>query len=103
MSTLKIRSALVFILSFIFSPSLIGQFILVKKSEVMVYDTEADLIEILDSVEWDVRILGDEYQNKDFTGRDKYLEKCYFNKRPHTFSSSELRKRVAEKEASKSS
>lgn len=69
----------------------------------MVYDTEADLIEILDSVEWDVRILGDEYQNKDFTGRDKYLEKCYFNKRPHTFSSSELRERVAEKEASKSS
>ena len=41
--------------------------------EVMVYDTEADLIEILDSVEWDVRILGDEYQNIDFTGRDKYL------------------------------
>ena len=69
----------------------------------MVYDTEADLIEILDSVEWDVRILGDEYQNKDFTGRDKYLEKCYFNKRPHTFSSSELRERVVEKEASKSS
>ena len=69
----------------------------------MVYDTEADLIKILDSVEWDVRILGDEYQNKDFTGRDKYLEKCYFNKRPHTFSSSELRERVAEKEASKSS
>ena len=69
----------------------------------MVYDTEADLIEILDSVEWDVRILGDEYQNQDFTGRDKYLEKCYFNKRPHTFSSSELRERVAEKEASKSS
>ena len=67
--------------------------------EVMVYETEADLIEILDSVEWDVRILGDEYQNKDFTGRDKYFDKCYFNKRPHTFSSSELRKRVAEKES----
>ena len=71
--------------------------------EVMVYDTEADLIEILDTVEWDVRILGDEYQNKDFTGREKYLDKCYFNKRPHTFSSSELRERVAEKEASKNS
>ena len=69
----------------------------------MVYDKEADLIEILDTVEWDIRILGDEYQNKDFTGRDKYLDKCYFNKRPHTFSSSELRERVAEKEASKSS
>ena len=35
--------------------------------------TEADLIEILDTVEWDVRVLGDEYKDKDFTGRDKYL------------------------------
>ena len=39
MSTLKIRYALVFILSIIFSPSLFAQFNLVKKSEVMVYDT----------------------------------------------------------------
>ena len=68
--------------------------------EVLIYDTESDLLEILDTVEWDVRILGDEYQDKDFTGREKYLEKCYFNKRPHTFSSSELRKRVADKEFS---
>ena len=50
-----------------------------------------------------VESVGDEYKNKDFTGRDKYLDKCYFNKRPHTFSSSELRERVAEKEAIKSS
>ena len=64
--------------------------------EVMVYTTETDLMEILDSVDWDVRVLGDEYQDKDFTGRDKYLNKCYFNKRPHTFSSSELRQRVAD-------
>ena len=63
--------------------------------EVMVYTTETDLMEILDSVDWDVRVLGDEYQDKDFTGRDKYLNKCYFNKRPHSFSSSELRSRVA--------
>lgn len=71
--------------------------------EIMVYTTEADLIEILDTVDWDVRVLGDEYQDKDFTGRDKYLNKCYFNKRPHTFSSSELRKRVADKEINKNS
>lgn len=68
--------------------------------EVLIYDTESDLLEILDTVEWDVRILGDEYQDKDFTGREKYLEKCYFNKRPHTFSSSELRKRVSDKQLS---
>jgi glycerol-3-phosphate cytidylyltransferase len=71
--------------------------------EVMVYTTETDLMEILDSVDWDVRVLGDEYQDKDFTGRDKYLNKCYFNKRPHTFSSSELRQRVAGKEIKKDS
>ena len=63
--------------------------------EVIIYDREADLIEILDTLDWDVRILGDEYKDKEFTGRDKYLEKCYFNRRPHSFSSSELRERVA--------
>ena len=63
--------------------------------EVIIYDREADLLEILDTFRWDVRILGDEYQDKDFTGREKYLDKCYFNKRPHSFSTSELRNRVA--------
>jgi glycerol-3-phosphate cytidylyltransferase len=63
--------------------------------EVIIYDREADLLEILDTFSWDVRILGDEYKNKDFTGREKYLDKCYFNKRPHSFSTSELRNRVA--------
>ena len=63
--------------------------------EVIIYDREADLLEILNTLDWDVRILGDEYKDKEFTGRDKYLEKCYFNKRSHSFSSSELRERVA--------
>lgn len=63
--------------------------------EVIIYDREADLLEILNTLDWDVRILGDEYKDKEFTGRDKYFEKCYFNKRPHSFSSSELRERVA--------
>ena len=63
--------------------------------EVIIYDTEAELLEILDTVDWDVRILGEEYKNKDFTGREQTLNKCHFNKRPHNFSSSELRKRVA--------
>ena len=69
--------------------------------EVVIYDTENDLLDILDRLDWDVRILGDEYKDKDFTGRDQYLDKCYFNKRPHTFSSSELRERVADKENKK--
>ena len=65
--------------------------------EVVVYDREADVLEILRSMDWDVRILGDEYRNSDFTGREETLEKCYFNRRPHSFSSSELRLRVINK------
>jgi glycerol-3-phosphate cytidylyltransferase len=64
--------------------------------ETIVYDTEAHVLQILRSLQWNVRILGDEYRHKDFTGREETLERCYFNKRPHTFSSSELRARVAE-------
>ena len=69
--------------------------------EVIIYDTEAEVLEILDTVDWDVRILGEEYKNKDFTGREQTLNKCHFNKRPHNFSSSELRKRVAKEQFKK--
>jgi glycerol-3-phosphate cytidylyltransferase len=65
--------------------------------EIIVYETEADVLEILKSVDWDVRILGDEYRDKDFTGREETIDRCYFNTRPHNFSSSELRLRVVEK------
>ena len=63
--------------------------------EVIIYDTEADLLNIIGQVDWDIRIIGEEYKNKDFTGRDQTLERCHFNKRPHNFSSSELRERVS--------
>jgi glycerol-3-phosphate cytidylyltransferase len=63
--------------------------------EVIIYDTEQDLLNIIVQVNWDVRIIGEEYKNKDFTGRDLTLEKCHFNKRPHTFSSTELRARIS--------
>ena len=63
--------------------------------EIIIYDTEADLLNIIGQVDWDVRIIGEEYKDKDFTGRDQTLERCHFNKRPHTFSSSELRERVS--------
>ena len=65
--------------------------------EVTIYDTEDDLMQILETIEWDVYVIGEEYKNKFFTARDKYLDKCYFNKRTHNFSSSELRERVASK------
>ena len=67
--------------------------------EIIVYDTEKDVMEILKSVDWSVRILGDEYRDKSFTGREETIDRCYFNQRPHTFSSSELRLRVVEKSA----
>ena len=63
--------------------------------EVIIYDSEEDVLEIIETIDWDVRILGEEYRDKEFTGRDQTLDKCYFNKRPHNFSSSELRERVS--------
>ncbi|WP_121967079.1 adenylyltransferase/cytidyltransferase family protein [Myroides sp. N17-2] len=72
--------------------------------EIVPYATEQDLEDILRSFKVDVRILGDEYQDKNFTGR-KYCEEkgidLYYNSRDHRFSSSSLRKEVAEKENSK--
>jgi len=65
--------------------------------EVTIYDTEDDLMQILETIEWDVYVIGEEYKNKFFTARDKYIDKCYFNSRPHDFSTSELRERVASK------
>ena len=62
--------------------------------EIIVYNTERDVLGILKSVEWDVRIIGDEYRNKPFTGREETLDRCFFNRRPHQFSTSELRLRV---------
>ena len=63
--------------------------------EVIIYDSEEDVLKIIETIAWDVRILGEEYRDKEFTGRDQTLDKCYFNKRPHNFSSSELKERVS--------
>ena len=67
--------------------------------EIIVYSTEAQLLDILERVDWDVRILGEEYRDNEFTGREETLGRCYFNQRPHTFSSTELRDRVASRSA----
>ena len=72
--------------------------------EIVPYATEQDLEDILRSFEIDVRIVGDEYESRDFTGR-KYCEEngieLYYNKRDHRFSSSGLRKEVADRESNK--
>lgn len=66
--------------------------------EIVVYETESDLVDILSLYPIDVRILGEEYKDKDFTGRDVCKRRgirLHFNRRDHRFSSSELRKRLA--------
>ena len=72
--------------------------------EVIVYSTEKDLEDILKTLPINVRILGTEYQDKNFTGRDICLLRgidFYFNSRDHSFSSTDLRKRVYEAEKEK--
>lgn len=72
--------------------------------EIVVYQTEQDLRDLMLTLPIDVRILGVEYQNQDFTGRAEGSDrgiKCIFNSRDHSFSSSSLRKRVAEAEKTK--
>lgn len=66
--------------------------------QIVPYATEQDLEDVLRSFNIDVRIVGDEYREKNFTGRAYCEEKgieLYFNSRDHRFSSSGLRKIVA--------
>ena len=69
--------------------------------EIVVYATEKDLLDILNSYSIDVRIVGEEYQNKSFTGKELNMP-IFYNKRRHSFSTTELRKRVQEAETFKS-
>jgi glycerol-3-phosphate cytidylyltransferase len=65
--------------------------------EIIPYNTEEDLIDILTMYDIDVRILGEEYKSKDFTGKNECRKlgiDFYFNKRNHRFSSTGLRQRI---------
>ena len=65
--------------------------------EIIPYQTETDLEDILNMLHIDVRILGEEYKNGKFTGRAICVKRgieLFFNKREHRFSSSDLRNRV---------
>jgi glycerol-3-phosphate cytidylyltransferase len=67
--------------------------------EIVIYNTEKDLADILLTLPIDVRILGIEYASKDFSGKEiceKRNIKIIYNGRDHSFSSSSLRKRVVE-------
>lgn len=74
--------------------------------EIICYQTEADLVDILEMFKIDVKIMGEEYRNKDFTGKEVCKRKgiqLYFNRRDHRFSSSDLRNRIYQAQAQKNS
>lgn len=65
--------------------------------ETIVYESEEDVRNILRTIPWNVRIIGEEYMNKHFTGKKEFFKpgkEIYYNYRQHTFSSSELRERI---------
>lgn len=65
--------------------------------QIVPYATEKDLQDLLTSYPIDVRIIGEEYKNQRFTGYDLPMA-VYFNSRQHSFSSTELRERIANAE-----
>ena len=83
------------------SQSIIERYIQLKGSkyvdEIIPYVTEEDIEDILESFEIDVRIIGDEYKNKAFSGKEYCIKKgieIYYNSRDHRFSSSEIKSRL---------
>ena len=72
--------------------------------EIIPYITEKDLIDVLSSFKIEIRIIGEEYKEKNFTGKEYCKKKkieIYYNKREHRFSSSALRNQVANAENKK--
>jgi len=68
--------------------------------EIIPYTTEKELMDILLSYPIDVRIVGEEYRDKQFTGHELPMG-IHFNSRKHSFSTTNLRKQVAEGEKKK--
>jgi glycerol-3-phosphate cytidylyltransferase len=71
--------------------------------EIIPYQSESDLEDILKMIDIDVRIIGSEYKNTTFTGRATCASRgieIYYNRRDHRFSTSDLRDRVVNAENS---
>jgi glycerol-3-phosphate cytidylyltransferase len=68
--------------------------------EVRLYDTENDLLNLLQEIVPDIRIVGQDHKEKPFTGDTLDIE-VYFNSRDHGYSSSDIRKRVYDAEKTK--
>ena len=72
--------------------------------EIIVYQTEKDLEDLLMFLPINIRFIGEEYEGKDFTGKhicDERNIKIWYNSRKHRFSSSELRQRTYQSELTK--
>ena len=68
--------------------------------DVVLYHTEEDLYKILKELKPDVRVIGDDWRDREYTGHDLPIA-VIFNSRSHTYSTSELRERVYEREKKK--
>ena len=62
--------------------------------EIIPYETENELLTILQSNKIHIRIIGEDYKDKSFTGREIEGMQIYYNKRKHNYSSTELRSRL---------
>ena len=65
--------------------------------EILVYETEEDLLNMIKTQKIDIRFLSEEYKDRDFTGRQYCLDndiEIHYHKRQHKYSSTELRNRV---------
>ena len=66
--------------------------------EIIVYDTEKDLEDIFLTTNANIRFIGEDYKNKNFTAKNICLDRgieIFYNTRKHSFSSTELKKRIA--------
>ena len=68
--------------------------------EIVLYDTEEDLLWHLEKINPDIRILGEDHKGKAYTGDNLDIE-TYFNSRDHNWSTSYLRERVYQAELKK--
>jgi glycerol-3-phosphate cytidylyltransferase len=65
--------------------------------EILVYETEFDLLQLLMTQKIHIRFLSEEYLNRDFTGKQYCIAngiELHYHKREHIYGSSELRNRV---------
>jgi glycerol-3-phosphate cytidylyltransferase len=64
---------------------------------IFIYETEKDLMDLLTILNIDIRFIGEEYKDKDFTGKQYCIDngiEIFYNSRKHRFSTTELRKRA---------